>query len=212
MAEAILQFFYQCLKWLMLLMSDSIALLPPTISQVWVSETNKAILRFSSDWSISGGGFRARWHAVPTPGCPYQNLTDLEGVIISPNYPHFLLGKLKCHVEVKAPRKYNKTPWVIGSTSILKVSFFAMDCSREIWSCVHRLSLHSFIILYYLQWSEMSSRQKSYEAIMRHGENKTILSWGRAINVWLVNMRIPCLCISSNTTFSLAFPLVTCFE
>ncbi|XP_039285263.1 cubilin-like [Nilaparvata lugens] len=69
----------------------------------FVSESNAASLRFHSDYSISGGGYSLMWHAVDVSGCPLQTLTAKEGVITSPNYPHFLLAHLDCSTTILAP-------------------------------------------------------------------------------------------------------------
>ncbi|XP_044736742.1 uncharacterized protein LOC123298714 [Chrysoperla carnea] len=69
----------------------------------FVSDTNVAMLRFHTDYSISGNGFSVTWHAIDVSGCPKQTLTAQEGVITSPNYPYFLLAKLDCSLQILAP-------------------------------------------------------------------------------------------------------------
>ncbi|KAL1462282.1 hypothetical protein WDU94_014131 [Cyamophila willieti] len=69
----------------------------------FVSENNEATLRFHSDYSVSASGFSIQWRAVDVSGCPIQLLTAREGVIYSPNYPHFLLAHLDCTFTVLAP-------------------------------------------------------------------------------------------------------------
>lgn len=69
----------------------------------FVSESNEAELRFHSDYSITGTGFSVTWQAVDVSGCPLQTLTSREGVITSPNYPHFLLSHLDCAITILAP-------------------------------------------------------------------------------------------------------------
>lgn len=69
----------------------------------FVSRTNEAILSFHSDYSVTGSGFSATWQAVDVTGCPLQTLTAREGVITSPNYPHFLLARLDCAITILAP-------------------------------------------------------------------------------------------------------------
>ncbi|XP_026681657.1 LOW QUALITY PROTEIN: uncharacterized protein LOC103512334 [Diaphorina citri] len=69
----------------------------------FVSENNEATLRFHSDYSVSASGFSIQWRAVDVSGCPIQLLTAREGVIFSPNYPHFLLAHLDCTFTVLAP-------------------------------------------------------------------------------------------------------------
>ncbi|RZF36004.1 hypothetical protein LSTR_LSTR005820, partial [Laodelphax striatellus] len=77
---------------------------PPELERLnFVSESNTATLRFHSDYSISGGGYSLMWHAVDVSGCPLQTLTAKEGVITSPNYPHFLLAHLDCSTTILAP-------------------------------------------------------------------------------------------------------------
>lgn len=74
----------------------------------YVSENNEAIVRFHSDYSVSGGGFSLTWHSVDVSGCPLQTLTAKEGVITSPNYPYFLLSHLDCSTTILAPGNYHK--------------------------------------------------------------------------------------------------------
>lgn len=68
-----------------------------------MSESNKAVLRFHSDYSVAGAGFSAMWQAVDVSGCPLQTLTAREGTLMSPNYPHFLMAHLDCATIILAP-------------------------------------------------------------------------------------------------------------
>lgn len=86
----------------------------------FVSETNEAELRFHSDYSISGSGFSVTWHAVDVSSCPLQTLTAREGVVTSPNYPHFLLARLDCAITILAPA--GKRVW-------LEITDYDMDGS-----------------------------------------------------------------------------------
>lgn len=45
----------------------------------------------------------ATWKAVDISSCPVQTLTAKEGVVMSPNYPHFLLANLQCTTTILAP-------------------------------------------------------------------------------------------------------------
>lgn len=76
-----------------------------------MSENNEATLRFHSDYSVSASGFSIQWRAVDVSGCPIQLLTAREGVIYSPNYPHFLLAHLDCTFTVLAPGKMIYLPF-----------------------------------------------------------------------------------------------------
>ncbi|XP_055384716.1 uncharacterized protein LOC129614250 isoform X2 [Condylostylus longicornis] len=76
----------------------------------FVSLSNEAIINFHSDYSNSGAGFAAIWKAIDLSGCPLQILTSKEGVIQSPNYPHFLLNNLDCTYVIQAPN--NKRIWL----------------------------------------------------------------------------------------------------
>lgn len=69
----------------------------------FVSKTNEGVLRFHSDFSISGGGFSLTWRAVDVSGCPMQTLTAKEGTVTSPNYPLSLLPHLDCSLTILAP-------------------------------------------------------------------------------------------------------------
>ncbi|XP_075225285.1 uncharacterized protein LOC142326585 [Lycorma delicatula] len=84
----------------------------------FVSESNEAIVRFHSDYSVSGGGFSLTWHSVDVSGCPLQTLTAKEGVITSPNYPYFLLSHLDCSTTILAPA---------GRRVWLEITNFEMD-------------------------------------------------------------------------------------
>lgn len=74
----------------------------------FVSESNKAVLRFHSDYSVAGAGFSATWQAVDMSGCPSQTLTAREGTLTSPNYPHFIMAHLDCATTILAPGNCNK--------------------------------------------------------------------------------------------------------
>ncbi|XP_050299041.1 uncharacterized protein LOC126737949 isoform X2 [Anthonomus grandis grandis] len=69
----------------------------------FVSQTNEAEVRFHSDYSVTGSGFSLTWEAVDVSTCPTQTLTAREGVIMSPNYPYFLLAHLDCSIVIQAP-------------------------------------------------------------------------------------------------------------
>lgn len=69
----------------------------------FVSRTNEALLRFHSDFSITGDGFSLNWKAVDISGCPKQTLTAKQGTLTSPNYPDYLLPHLDCAVTIQAP-------------------------------------------------------------------------------------------------------------
>lgn len=69
----------------------------------FVSYSNEAILKFHSDFSVTGTGFLLEWKAVEMIGCPKLTMTAKEGVLMSPNYPHFLLPHLDCSITIIAP-------------------------------------------------------------------------------------------------------------
>lgn len=69
----------------------------------FVSRTNEVLLNFFSDQSSSGEGFSATWRSIDISACPGQTLTSREGVITSPNFPHFLLHNLNCSYTIQAP-------------------------------------------------------------------------------------------------------------
>jgi hypothetical protein len=69
----------------------------------FVSRTNEVSLNFFSDHSSSGEGFSATWRSIDISACPGQTLTSHEGVITSPNFPHFLLHNLNCSYIIQAP-------------------------------------------------------------------------------------------------------------
>ncbi|CAH4032974.1 unnamed protein product [Pieris brassicae] len=81
----------------------------------WVSSRNEALLHFHSDYSVQGSGFLVEWHAVELSGCPSKTFTSKEGIITSPNYPHFLLPDLDCTMDILAPT---------GKRVFLNISFF----------------------------------------------------------------------------------------
>lgn len=69
----------------------------------FVSNNNEAVLKFHSDFSVTGSGFLLKWKAVELTGCPKQTLTAKEGTLLSPNYPDFLLPHLDCFITIHAP-------------------------------------------------------------------------------------------------------------
>jgi len=69
----------------------------------FVADSNRAVLRFHSDYSIAGAGFSATWQAVDISGCPMKTLTAREGTLMSPNFPHFLITRLDCATTILAP-------------------------------------------------------------------------------------------------------------
>lgn len=69
----------------------------------FVSSSNEANLKFHSDFSVTSSGFSLEWKAVEMTGCPKQALTAKEGILMSPNYPHFLLPQLDCSIKILAP-------------------------------------------------------------------------------------------------------------
>lgn len=91
----------------------------------FVSESNEAELRFHSDYSISGSGFSATWQAVDVSGCPLQTLTAREGIITSPNYPHFLLARLDCAITILAPA--GKRIWL----EIIDIDMYGIPVNRD---------------------------------------------------------------------------------
>lgn len=76
----------------------------------FISTGNEAIVRFHSDFSISGTGFSATWSTVDMAGCPLQTITSKEGSIRSPNYPYFLLNNVDCTYVIQAP--YGRRVWL----------------------------------------------------------------------------------------------------
>uniref|UniRef100_A0A182KC98 C-type lectin domain-containing protein n=1 Tax=Anopheles christyi TaxID=43041 RepID=A0A182KC98_9DIPT len=76
----------------------------------FISAGNEAIVRFHSDFSISGTGFSATWSTVDMTGCPLQTITSKEGSIRSPNYPYFLLNNVDCTYVIQAP--YGRRVWL----------------------------------------------------------------------------------------------------
>ncbi|KAK3922172.1 LOW QUALITY PROTEIN: Adhesive plaque matrix protein 2 [Frankliniella fusca] len=69
----------------------------------FVSASNEAVLRFHSDYSVSGAGFLGHWYAVDVSGCPQRTLSAREGELTSPFYPHKLMPDLHCTTIVRAP-------------------------------------------------------------------------------------------------------------
>lgn len=69
----------------------------------FVSESNEVMLHFHSDYSVVASGFALSWRSVDVSGCPLHTLTAQEGILTSPNYPHFLLDHLHCSTTILAP-------------------------------------------------------------------------------------------------------------
>lgn len=69
----------------------------------FVAQSNEILLNFHSDYSINGMGFAAIWKAIDVTSCPSRTLTSRDGIVFSPNYPHFLLNNLKCVFVLRAP-------------------------------------------------------------------------------------------------------------
>lgn len=69
----------------------------------FVSNSNELNLKFHSDFSVTGAGFFLEWRTVEMTGCPKQTLTAKEAILTTPNYPHFLLPHLDCHITIRAP-------------------------------------------------------------------------------------------------------------
>lgn len=71
----------------------------------FISATNVALVNFHSDYSITGTGFALTWKAIDVSGCPAQTYAsnEMNMVITSPNYPHFLLNNLDCTYNIQAP-------------------------------------------------------------------------------------------------------------
>ncbi|XP_035898286.1 uncharacterized protein LOC118505883 isoform X4 [Anopheles stephensi] len=76
----------------------------------FISTGNEAIVRFHSDFSISGTGFSATWSTVDMTGCPLQTITSKEGSIRSPNYPYFMLNNIDCTYVIQAP--FGRRVWL----------------------------------------------------------------------------------------------------
>ena len=68
----------------------------------FVSKSNEISINFFTDYSQSGEGFSATWRSIDTSACPGQTLTSKEGIITSPNFPHFLLHNLNCSYTIQA--------------------------------------------------------------------------------------------------------------
>lgn len=71
----------------------------------FVSKSNEVLLNFYSDYSNVGEGFAAVWRSIDISACPGQTLTSRDGVLMSPNFPHFLLHNLNCTYVIQAPEK-----------------------------------------------------------------------------------------------------------
>jgi CUB domain len=69
----------------------------------FVSRSNEIFFHFATDHSVAGEGFSANWRAIDISACPGQTFTSREGVLSSPNFPHFLLHNLNCSYTIQAP-------------------------------------------------------------------------------------------------------------
>lgn len=69
----------------------------------FVSKSNEILLNFFSDYSITGSGFSALWRSIDISACPGMTFTSREGVLSSPNFPHFMLHNLNCTYIIQAP-------------------------------------------------------------------------------------------------------------
>lgn len=72
-------------------------------SYIFVTDLNEAFVHFHSDYSVSSSGFHLQWNTVDMSGCPSQTLSALEGEVVSPNYPNFILPNLNCVTMILAP-------------------------------------------------------------------------------------------------------------
>lgn len=69
----------------------------------FVSKSNEILFHFSTDSSTAAEGFSAMWRSIDISACPGQTFTSREGVLSSPNFPHFLLHNLNCSYTIQAP-------------------------------------------------------------------------------------------------------------
>lgn len=69
----------------------------------FVSKTNEILFHFATDSTAASEGFSSIWRSIDTSACPSQTFTSREGVLISPNFPHFLLHDLNCSYSIQAP-------------------------------------------------------------------------------------------------------------
>ena len=69
----------------------------------FVSKTSEVLFHFSTDSSTSAEGFSAIWRSIDISACPGQTFTSREGILMSPNFPHFLLHELNCTYTIQAP-------------------------------------------------------------------------------------------------------------
>lgn len=69
----------------------------------FVSNSNEILFHFFTDSSTAAEGFSAVWRSIDISACPGQTFTSREGVLISPNFPHFLLHNLNCSYTIQAP-------------------------------------------------------------------------------------------------------------
>lgn len=97
----------------------------------FVSKSNEVLLNFFSDHSIAGEGFSAVWRSVDISACPSQILTSKEGIITSPNYPHFLLHNLSCTWTIQAPM--GRKIWIeFNSNDIIADATLHVDLGNRI--------------------------------------------------------------------------------
>ncbi|KAL3285248.1 hypothetical protein HHI36_019358 [Cryptolaemus montrouzieri] len=101
----------------------------------YVSETNEVMLRFRSDYSISGAGFSLKWYAVDVSFCPTQILTAKEGFIMTPNYPDFLLPRLNCTITMQA--SYGHMVWL----DFLRVDFGELKSESDLEDVILEVDL-----------------------------------------------------------------------
>lgn len=78
----------------------------------FISATNKALIYFHSDYSVSGSGFSLTWKAVSMSGCPTQTYTSHDDFnsIETPNYPNVMLNNLDCKYVIYAAS--NRRIWL----------------------------------------------------------------------------------------------------
>lgn len=68
----------------------------------FVSKSSEVLFHFSTDYSTSAEGFSAIWRSIDITACPGQTFTSSEGVLMSPNFPNFLLHELSCTYTIQA--------------------------------------------------------------------------------------------------------------
>lgn len=69
----------------------------------FVSKSNEILVNFFTDYSTASEGFSAVWRSIDISACPSQTFTSREGVLTSPNFPHFLLHNLNCSYTIQTP-------------------------------------------------------------------------------------------------------------